>query len=160
MKKCDPLPSVGGWLVWSVLKDWSLELVKCVLWKRLKYGNERGGCHLDSDGCINTSGAQTRVALVSEQLWKIESHWHMSFTVKSQTNIGDVFLWLAWNEKVVKVVEALTEQPVSRIKKWWVKAWMVYGLVASSGVCYRVLMLLLGCKGISLIQLRWLVGGA
>ena len=38
-----------------------------------------------------------------------------------------------------------------------VKTWMVYRLAASSGVSYGVLMLLLGCEGISLLQLRWLM---
>ena len=35
-RKWDLLLSVGGWLVWSVLKDYPLQSVKWVLWKRLK----------------------------------------------------------------------------------------------------------------------------
>ena len=65
-RKWDLLPSVGGWLVWSVLKDWPLESAKCVLWNRLKCRNEHGGCHLESDGCTKICRAKTGVSLLSE----------------------------------------------------------------------------------------------
>ena len=69
------------------------------------------------------------------------------------------FCRLAWKEKVFDVFEALTELCVRR-RVEGVNAWMVYGLAAPSGVSYKVLMPLLGCKGVFSLQWRRLVDGA
>ena len=71
------------------------------------------------------------------------------------------FCRLAWEEKVVKGgwgTYWATCRKDGRVGG--VKAWLVYWLAASSGVSYRVLLLLLGCEGMSSLQFRWLVTGA
>ena len=62
------------------------------------------------------------------------------------------FCELVWKEKVVKVVEALTGRRVWR-RVEGVKPCMVYGLAVPSGISYKVLMPLLGCKGA--FSLKW-----
>ena len=50
----------------SIPEDWPRESAKYVLQKRLKCGNEQGGCHLECDGQINLCRAQTKVAQLSK----------------------------------------------------------------------------------------------
>ena len=71
------------------------------------------------------------------------------------------FCRLAWKEKVVKGgwgTYWATFREDGRVGG--IKAWLVYWLAASSGVSYRVLLLLLGCEGMPSLQFRWLVTGA
>ena len=161
--KMGSIPSVGGWLVWSVVEDWPLELwsAKCVLWRRLKYENGHEVCYLESDGHINVRGAQTGVALLSKYCvnQRATDTWVLQWNLKRILVISSC--GLARKEKVVKAVEPNADQRVGRIGEWgWggvVKAWMVYVLAASKGLSYGILMLLLGYEGMSSHQLRWLV---
>ena len=151
---------------WSVPGDWPLGLwsAKRVLGKRLKFGNGHGLCYLKCDGRITVWRAQTGAPLLSKYCVKYRATdtWVLQWNLKRILAMS--FCRLAWKEKAVKAVEKLTDQSVPKCREdrrvGEVKAWMVYVLTDSSGVSYRILMLLLVCEGMSSLQSRWLVGGA
>ena len=146
---CGAFRKIGHWNQLNVCyeRDWNLEMgIRDVTWNAMVAST----CEGRKPGLLCWANS---VKKRTTDTWVLE--WNLKWILAMS------FCRLAWKEKVVKAVEALTDQCLGRIGEWGrVKAWMVYVLAVSSGVSYGVLMLLLGCEGMSSFLLRWLVGGA